>query len=59
MKKYVVKFPKLKSIVTMAVTGTFCQQVVVGQVDPKDFIMIVMVIYTFWFTRKDSDKEVK
>lgn len=54
MKEKLTKLIDVKSIVTFAVTGAFVYLAVIGKVDVKDFIAIVMLIYGFYFGAKSA-----
>ena len=46
----------VKTVVTFAVVGVFSYLSVVGKIEPKDLMAVVMMVITFFFA-KQSTKE--
>lgn len=42
----------VRSVVTMIVAITFCWLALVGKIDPKDFMLIVSLVFNFYFMNK-------
>lgn len=49
----------IKSIVTLALVSVFCVLAVKGVIEPKDFLMVVMAVITYFFAKKGSDSNGK
>lgn len=57
MKERIAKLIDLKSIVTILITGALIYGFVVNKIEPKDFMMIVAMIFTFYFSKKKDGDE--
>lgn len=58
MKDKFAKLIDLKSIVTILITGALIYGFIVDKIEPKDFMMIVAMIFTFYFSKKkDGDEQ--
>lgn len=58
MKERIAKLIDLKSIVTILMTGALIYGFIVNKIEPKDFMMIVAMIFTFYFSKKkDGDEQ--
>jgi hypothetical protein len=55
MKEKLAKLIDVKTIVTFAVVGVFSYLAVVGKIEPKDFMGVVLMIITFFFAKKSSE----
>lgn len=58
MKGKIIKLIDLKSIITMALTTALVWGFIIGKIEAKDFLVYVAMVFTFYFTKKDSDKGV-
>lgn len=56
MKNKIADLIDVKSIVTFTVIGVFAYLAVIGKVEPKDFMIIVTSIITYFFAKR-SDNE--
>ena len=54
MKDKLAKLLDLKSLVTMMITLVFCYLAIKGTIETKDFMMIVVMVFTFYFNRKQN-----
>lgn len=54
MKCALIQLLKVKTIVTLITVGVFAYLSVVGKVEPKDFMLVLMAIVTYYFTKKDA-----
>lgn len=55
MKEFIKNTIKdLKSLITVLVTVAFIVWYFMGLVEPKDFFFIVGMVFTFYFTKKDT-----
>jgi hypothetical protein len=57
MKERIAKLIDLKSIVTILITGALIYGFIVDKIEPKDFMMIVAMIFTFYFSKKKDGDE--
>jgi len=57
MKEKLAKLIDVKTIVTFALVGTVAYLGVIGKIEPKDMIMMTMVVLAFYFSKKDTPKE--
>lgn len=57
MKERIAKLIDLKSIVTILITGALIYGFIVNKIEPKDFMMIVAMIFTFYFSKKKDGDE--
>lgn len=55
-KERLAKLIDVKTVVTFAVVGVFAYLSVVGKIEPKDLMAVVMMVITFFFA-KQSTKE--
>ncbi len=46
----------VKTLITLSVIATLVYLSIIGKVDPKDFIIVVMAIITYYFTKVDTPK---
>lgn len=56
LKERLAKLIDVKTVVTFAVVGVFAYLSVVGKIEPKDLMAVVMMVITFFFA-KQSTKE--
>lgn len=45
----------IRSLATLMIVGSFCYLAVVGKVDSKDVMAVVMMVLGFYFVTKDRD----
>lgn len=55
-KERLAKLIDVKTVVTFAVVGVFAYLSVVGKIEPKDLMAVVMMVITFFFAKKSEDK---
>ena len=55
-KERLAKLIDVKTVVTFAVVGVFAYLSVIGKIEPKDLMAVVMMVITFFFA-KQSTKE--
>lgn len=58
MKERISKLIDLKSIATLIITLVFSYGFIVGKIEPQDFMTITIMIFTFYFAKKNNDSEV-
>ena len=54
MKDKLAKLLDLKSIVTIMISVVFCYLSIIGTLEPKEFMIIAVMVYTFYFNRKQN-----
>lgn len=42
----------IRSLVTLGIAGTFCYLAVVGKVDTKDLMVVVILVFNFYYLNK-------
>lgn len=58
MRQRLAKLIDLKSIVTMMITATLIYGFITNKIDSQDFMLIVAMIFTFYFSKKkDGETE--
>lgn len=58
MKQRLAKLIDLKSIVTIMITATLIYGFITNKIDSQDFMLIVAMIFTFYFSKK-KDGEIE
>ncbi len=53
-KERLAKLIDVKTVVTFAVVGVFAYLSVVGKIEPKDLMAVVMMVITFFFAKQSS-----
>lgn len=56
MKEKIAKLIDLKSIITILVTGCLVYGFVVGKISNEQFMQIAIMIFTFYFAKKDKEE---
>lgn len=57
MKNAIVNLLKVKSIITLMVIGVTCHLALTNAIDLTVFMSIASSIVTYYFTRKENDKD--
>lgn len=57
MKEKIAKLIDLKSIITMLITGCLGYGFIVGKISNEQFMQIAIMIFTFYFAKKDKGEE--
>ena len=55
-KERLAKLIDVKTVVTFTVIGVFSYLAVIGKIEPKDFMGVVLMIVTFFFAKKSEDQ---
>ena len=55
-REKLAKLIDVKTIVTFMVVGVFSYLAVIGKIEPKDFMAVVLMIITFFFAKKSDDQ---
>lgn len=58
MRQRLAKLIDLKSIVTIMITATLIYGFITNKIDSQDFMLIVAMIFTFYFSKK-KDGEIE
>ena len=54
MKEKLVELLKVKSLITIMVFIVFSYLSVIGKIDAKDFMLVLGMISTYYFTKQDK-----
>lgn len=57
IKEKIAKLIDLKSIVTLCLTGLLVYGLVTSKFDANDVMTIVVMVFTFYFAKKDKEVE--
>ena len=57
MKDKLAKLIDLKSIVTLCLTGLLIYGLVSGKFDASDVMTIIVMVFTFYFAKKENKEE--
>jgi len=57
MKEKLAKLIDLKSIVTLCLTGLLIYGSITNKFDANDVMTIIVMVFTFYFAKKDKDVE--
>ena len=56
MKEKIINLLGVRSIITLALTGTLIFGFVVGKVEAKDFLLYVSMVLTFFFSKTEKEQ---
>lgn len=56
MKEKIAKLIDLKSIVTLILTGLLVYGLVANKFDSNDVMTIIVMVFTFYFAKKEVEK---
>lgn len=59
IKDRIAKLIDLKSIATLIITIVFSYGFIVDKIEAKDFMLVVVMVYTFYFNKKKGEDEVE
>jgi len=54
IKDKLARLIDVKTVVTFTVIGVFSYLAVIGKIEPKDFMGVVLMIVTFFFAKQSS-----
>lgn len=57
MKEKIAKLIDLKSIVTLCLTGLLIYGLVAEKFDPNDVMTIIVMVFTFYFSKKEKKED--
>ena len=57
MKNAIINLLKVKTIITLAITGVFVYLSVVGKLPIETTTMVIGMVFTYYFNKKDKEDE--
>lgn len=57
MKNALINLLKIKSLITLIVVSCLAYGFISGKINSNDFLPIATMIFTFYFTKKESKEE--
>lgn len=57
MKNAIINLLKVKTIITLAITGVFVYLSVVGKLPIETTTMVIGMVFTYYFNKKDKGDE--
>jgi thioredoxin-related protein len=54
LKNKLIELLKVKSIITILVFGVFCYLSIIGKVDAQQFMLVLSMVATYYFSKKDN-----
>ena len=57
MKEKLAKLIDVKTVVTFTITAVFAYLAIVGKVPVDQFMIVAIMIYTYFFTKKSGEKD--
>ena len=54
LKNKLIELVKVKSIITILVFGVFCYLSIIGKVDAQQFMLVLSMVATYYFSKKDN-----
>ena len=58
LKNKLIELLKVKSIITILVFGVFCYLSIIGKVDAQQFMLVLSMVATYYFSKKDNKEGV-
>ena len=55
MKEKIISLLGVRSIITIALTGTLIYGFIVGKIEGKEFLVYVSMVLTFFFAKKEQE----
>ena len=55
MREALIKLLKVKSLMTICVMGVFTYCAVTGQLQPESVTSVIMMVFAFYFAKKDHE----
>lgn len=56
MKNALINLLKVKTLITLAITIVFCYLAIVGKLPIETTTMVIGMVFTYYFNKKDVDK---
>ena len=57
MKEKIISLFGVRSIITLALTGTLIYGFIIGNIESKDFLVYVTMVFTFFFAKKEQETQ--
>jgi hypothetical protein len=57
MKEKIISLFGVRSIITLALTGTLIYGFIIGNIEAKDFLVYVTMVFTFFFAKKEQETQ--
>lgn len=57
MKEKIISLFGVRSIITLALTGTLIYGFIIGNIEAKDFLVYVTMVFTFFFAKKEQESQ--
>jgi hypothetical protein len=54
MIKALIELLKVKTLISLSAMIVFCYLSIVGKIEPKDFMLVLMAIITYYFNKKET-----
>lgn len=55
MKEKIISLFGVRSIITLALTGALIYGFIIGNIEAKDFLVYVTMVFTFFFAKKEQE----
>lgn len=59
MKEKIISLFGVRSIITLALTATLIYGFVMGDIESKDFLVYVTMVFTFFFAKKEQETTIE
>lgn len=59
MKNALINLLKVKTLITLAITIIFCYLAIVGKLPIETTTMVIGMVFTYYFNKKDVDKNLE
>ena len=59
MKNALINLLKVKTLITLAITIVFCYLAVAGKLPIETTTMVIGMVFTYYFNKKDVDKNLE
>lgn len=59
MKNALINLLKVKTLITLAITIVFCYLAIVGKLPIETTTMVIGMVFTYYFNKKDVDKSLE
>ncbi len=54
MKEAIIELLKVKTLISLSAMAVFCYLSVISKIEPKDFMLVLMAIITYYFNKKET-----
>lgn len=59
MKNALINLLKVKTLITLAITIVFCYLAIIGKLPIETTTMVIGMVFTYYFNKKDVDKDLE